>query len=524
MSSVPVSANGTGRKKPKVALVRGPIVSKLGVVHHNVTPSVALAYVAGHARSHGYDCVIVDAIGEGIGRTWQLEKYPEYQAEGLNSQEVITLIPPDTEVIGFTAMFSGEWPVVRDLIIDVREHFPDAVFVAGGEHASALSEYSLRDCPALDFIVKGEGDVTFTTLLDAIAETTPYEEIGGLAWIDGQDTYHEPSGTPRIRKGVELQRPYWPEGYLELFWSTGNSYGPTTSRDMPMMISRGCPFRCTFCSSESMWTTRYVMRDVDDVVDELKGHIAKYRISGVQLYDLTAITKKRWIMAFAEQLKREGIQLAWSFPSGTRSEALDEESLAAIRDMGCHYLVFAPESGSPRTLELIKKRIHLPRITEAMAVARKLGINMRANLIIGFPHETRKDVYKTLLYGLKLAAIGVNDVPLFIFSPYPGTEIFKGLVDRGSIEINDDYFFLLTSLNSDFASTKTPIHNDNVYRMELVLCRVFFMMLYIAVGYLLFPKRIYYTFRNVFGKDNKTQTVLEQRLRASLKFKMATKR
>src|SRR5439155_20132926 len=117
--------------------------------------------------------------------------------------------------------------------------------------------------------------------------------------------------------------------------------------------------------------------------------------------------------------------------SGTRSEVLDQEALTLLGKIGCKYIVYAPESGSEKTLEMIKKRIKLPKLTQSALIAKKLGIAIRINLIIGFPGETWKRVFETIRYGLKMVIRGADDVPLFVFSPYPGTEIFQGLVSGG---------------------------------------------------------------------------------------------
>ena len=132
--------------------------------------------------------------------------------------------------------------------------------------------------------------------------------------------------------------------------------------------------RCSFCSSPQMWSTRYVMREVDDIIAEIKHYIAKDNVTSLQLYDLTAITKKQWTVDFCKRLLEEGIDIAWSLPSGTRSEALDEETLSLLKQTGCTYICYAPESGSPRTLELIKKQVSLPRLIASVKAARRLGL------------------------------------------------------------------------------------------------------------------------------------------------------
>ena len=393
------------------------------------------------------------------------------------------------------------------------------MIVIGGEHATALTEFTLRDCPAIDACVRGEGEHTFYELLEAHGETGSFEMVEGIAFLDAAGTYVENAGLQRIRNIDQIPWPNWPDGYLEQFWAAGKSYGVESSgRDMPFMASRGCPYRCTFCSNSQMWTTRYILRDVDDVIAEIKAYIERYDITALQFYDLTAITKKRWTIEFCEKMLANGIDVQWSLPSGTRSEALDRETLAMLKRTGCNYLVYAPESGSPETLEKIKKRIDLGDLTRSVIEANRQGIVVRTNLIIGFPHEKRRDIFKTIRYGLYLAMRGAEEVSINIFSAYPGTEIFAELIERDRVKLTDGYFLALTSLNSDFTSLNPMTVNDNLGPRELAFYRIFFLLANYLTGYVLRPKRIISTIRVLLFNQRAT-TVLEHRLKDAMKRK-----
>ena len=270
-----------------------------------------------------------------------------------------------------------------------------------------------------------------------------------------------------------------------------------------------------------MWTTRYILRDIDDLIGEIKSYIKRYDITALQFYDLTAITKKRWTIEFCEQLIAEDISVKWSLPSGTRSEALDAETLALLKKTNCNYLVYAPESGSPETLKVIKKRIELDRLTESVLEAKRQGIVVRTNLIIGFPHETRRHVAQTIRYGLYLAWKGADEVSINIFSPYPGTEIFKDLLEHNKITLNDDYFFSLTSLNSDYTSLNPLTCNPVMGARELAFCRISFMLANYAVGYFRYPTRILRTVSNVLLSKSDAATVFEHRLKDKFRRKAA---
>ena len=496
-----------------MTFVRPPIISSLRAVNNEATPSIALAYLSAYIDAKGYRSTIVDGIAEGLNRVWPLATWPGYQCHGIRFDEIMERIPADSDVIGFAAMFSGEWPVVRELISSVRGRFPRALIVAGGEHITALTEYSLRDCPAIDLGVRGEGEQTLYEILETYREGGDFTRVSGIGYLDENGNYVENGGLPRVRDLDALPWPTWPEGYMEKFWEAGKSYGVQSERDMPILASRGCPYQCTFCSSPQMWTTRYVLRDIDDLVREIKSYIARYQISALQFYDLTAITKKRWTFEFCRRLLSENIKVKWSLPSGTRSEALDVETLEMLRKTNCNYLVYAPESGSPETLKLIKKRIDLDKLTASVLEAKRQGIVVRTNLIIGFPHERRSNIFETVRYGLYLAWKGVDEVSINIFSPYPGTEIFAELLQEGKIRLNDAYFMSLTSLNSDFTSLNPLACNEHIGRHEIALYRIIFMLANYGIGYLLHPSRIVRTLRYVFSDKGDGATVFEHRIK-----------
>lgn len=516
-----MTALATATRPIHVTLVRAPLISRDGALNNEASPAIGMAYVAGYLKRFGYEVDWIDGTAEGLNQVHDLPDHPGFQIQGITVEEVVERIPEHTDVIAFGSMFSAEWVLLRDLINATRGRFPDKLFVAGGEHFTALPEHSLRDCPALDVIVKGEGEHTMYELLEAWSSTGGYEQVNGVCFLDELGGFVSNGGLPRIRDPQTVPWPWWPEGYLEKFWAAGKSYGVRTERDMPMLASRGCPYRCTFCSSAQMWTTSYVLRDIDDIVAEIKHYIQKYNITSFQLYDLTAFTKKSWTLEFCKRLKQEDLGLTWSLPSGTRSEVLEEEVLGLLKETGCNYMAYAPESGSPKTLKVIKKQVKLDRLVESIKKAKRAGLIVRTNLIIGFPHETRREVWQTLLFGARMAILGVDEAPYFIFSSYPGTEIFKSMREQGRVELNDEYFMSLVSFNGKFSMINAQgTSNPNMCATELAALRLGFMLLNYGLGYLLHPRRIFRTIGNVFSNKG-SATVLENRLQDMLHKKKA---
>ena len=106
---------------------------------------------------------------------------------------------------------------------------------------------------------------------------------------------------------------------------------------------------------------------------------------------------------------------------------IDDEVAAALYRTGCRNVTYAPESGSPETLQRIRKRVKLPALLESTRAALRQGIHVKCNIVIGFPHESRRQICQTLRFCWKLAVLGVHDVGVFLFSPYPGSQLFDDL-------------------------------------------------------------------------------------------------
>jgi radical SAM superfamily enzyme YgiQ (UPF0313 family) len=264
-----------------------------------------------------------------------------------------------------------------------------------------------------------------------------------------------------------------------------------------------------------MYGRRYYIRSINDVVNEIKFYIKKYKITGLQLYDLTAIVKKDWIIEFCKTLKKNNINIEWSLPSGTRSEALDLEVIKSLSKANLKYLVYAPESGSEKTLKLIKKKIKLYKMEESIRYAVKQGISVRTNLIIGFPHEKRIELYKTMVQQLKFMLMGCEESPTFPFQAYPGTELFDSLFKNKKLKLNDDYFNSLATLSTGKLTPPDISYNEFMGRHELYFYRIIGLIFSYAISYITRPKRIFRTLKSIF--TDRSSSVFEQRIKDNLR-------
>jgi len=374
---------------PIVTLVRPAALAKLLTMTSVIAPPVGLAYIAGALRAAGHAVKVIDSVGEAPEQFTPLS-YGDGLSIGLTVQEAVDAIPPQTDIVGFSCMFSNGWPFDHRLISAVRQRFPDALIVAGGEHVTACADYIMAACPAVDICVVGEGEHTMVEVVNNFRQSADIAQVEGIVCrSDGQVVTTKRRS--RIRALDDIPLPAWDIMPIGNYMDRGLGHGITNQRSMPLLASRGCPYQCTFCSSPQMWTTRWVARTPKLVVDEMEMYIRAYNAENFDLYDLTAIIKKDWILAFAQEIIRRGLNIQYELPSGTRSEAIDRDVVEALRKSGCRQMNYAPETGSPERLLAIKKKVKIPRLLDSLENAVNGGLRIMLNMIV-FPDDSWKDM------------------------------------------------------------------------------------------------------------------------------------
>ncbi len=471
---------------PLVSLIRPPCAVGRLALTLNVTPPLSVACLAGSLTTAGFEVEIVDAIGEGVH-----DMRPGYHANvlvnGLTTEAIVSRIDPNTSLVAISCMFSTDWPIVREIIAAIDRKLPGVPILCGGEHPTATPEHTLRSAPALLACALGEGEETIVDVARAITSGKSLVNVPGLV-VRTRAGNVRTGARSRIRNIDEIPLPRWDLTPIETYLAGGYSFGVDRGRTIPIVATRGCPYQCTFCSSPQMWTTRYVTRTPSRVVDEIEQYVRQYDAQNIDFYDLTAIIRKDWIVAFCEELLRRRIDITWQLPSGTRSEAIDGDVARLLYRSGCRNVSYAPESGSKTTLKAIKKKVDLKRMENSMHASVEEGLNVKANILVGFPEETHEQILESLRFVAKMAATGVHDVSIWTFSPYPGSELFDGLVAQGKIgEMDDDYYAALLSY-SDLAGAVS--WSSNVSSDALRAYRLLGMTMFYAVSFGMRPWRL----------------------------------
>ena len=451
----------------------------------STTPPIAIAYLSGTLRANGYDVQTIDSLGEDIERVTPIEGTVGL-AQGLPVDEIVDRISNGTEIIGYSAMFSCAWTYDKKILAGIRRRFPDALIVAGGEHISACTDYVLKDCPAIDLCVSGEGE---ETLLEIVQAAFAGEDPGLLDGVTHRvnGSIRQNPARARIRDIDNIPLPDWEDLPLTAYLEGGYGHGVNLGRSMPLLATRGCPFQCTFCSSPSMWTTRWQARSPQLVFDEMVMYLEKYNVANFDLYDLTAIIKKDWIIEFTDLILSSDYTFTWQLPSGTRSEAIDAEVIDRLWRSGCRNMNYAPESGSEEVLKRIKKKVSLPKLVESMKAAIKCNLNVKINMIFAFPEDTPRQMMSNFTFGIKCAWLGVNDSSFIPYVPYPGSELYTQLAEKNNIERMSDAYFNSLIPFSDLAFAKS--YNPFLKDRHLVWIRYLYFSMFYGTMFLRRPWR-----------------------------------
>ena len=363
------------------------------------------AYLADAAAQAGVRPALYDAMSKMAGhediRRVLAERKPKYL--GLSA---ITATLPDTLEIARYA----------------REILPDAVILLGGVHPSFMPEETFEREPAVDFIIRGEGEATLCDLLRTLESGGDPAAVPGLAFRrDGG--VHRTAG----RGHMALDESFRARHDL-LDWDDYQYFVLPEGRLGAVSTSRGCSFTCTFCSQQKFWSQTWRGRDPRPVAEEIE---ALYREHGARVILFTdeypTKDRDRWIELLERitALRHGDLHLLME----TRVDDIlrDADLLPAYRKAGIVHIYVGIESGRQATLDLMKKDLKAGQGREALRLLRAQGIITETSFVLGFPDETPDTVRTTL----QTAFWYDPDFAHFLMiTPWPYADLYADLAPR----------------------------------------------------------------------------------------------
>lgn len=383
----------------KVALVNPPALQ--GVFHHHPYLPMGLAYLAAVIEEKGNQVEILDCIAEGIDQEHLKQKLSEFNPDlvGISSMTPMAL----------STMMAAK---------GAKEVCPNTTVVLGGPHATFMDKDILTNEPAVDVIVRGEGEVTLAELTQRIVNGVGLNSADGITYRhQGQIVQNPDRGF--IQNLDDLPFPAYKHFPLEKYRLFGKLF-------FPVITSRGCPFQCSFCTTSRILGKQYRVRSPKNIGHELEMLKREYGADSFTFYDDTLTLDKKRLYDICDEIKSRKLNIPWDCQ--TRVDQISEEMFNKMKATNCQQVFFGAESGCQTILNAVNKRTTVEQNEAAIKMAKKAGLFVAISIIIGYPGETPEMRKETFDF---LRRAEPDDVYLCIATPYPGTELRKEVIRLG---------------------------------------------------------------------------------------------
>ena len=398
---------------------------------------IYLAYIVAVLEEVGLEVCFIDAVME------------EMSIAGFS--DAVARMGPDLVVIECsTPSINYDLETART----VKGSLGDTSVALIGSHPTFFHEEILRDNPSVDAICRGEVEMTVKELALTLASGHDLSQVAGLSYREGGEVRVNPDRA--LIQGLDslpfpARHIVRHDGYRAAIYS-GDC--PTA-----MVSSRGCPYHCTYCLwPETLYGHKFRARSAVNVVDEIEHVVRDYGVDEIYFDDDCLTLNKKRVLEMCQLLLEREIDVKWIVQS--RVDTVDREMLVAMREAGCHYVLFGVESGSPGMLEIMKKRISLDEVREAFTNCRELGIKSQAYFLFGVPGETQESIDETIEFAKEIEA---DSTQFAIAIPHPGTELYETCVEHGWL-VYDGW--------EDFAAENSLIETDRLTREEVEEARM----------------------------------------------------
>ncbi|MCB1154865.1 radical SAM protein, partial [bacterium] len=300
----------------------------------------------------------------------------------------------------------------------IRDAMPKAYIVAGGIHPTIFPKET-AELPMFDAAVGGEGEIAFPAIMHALKNG---EDVGA---IQGVATKGRPFGgnAPMIQDLDSIPIPSNDGLPLTHYWSALARSRPV----MPMMTSRGCPFKCTFCDRPEV-DGGLRLRSIENVIDEIELR-QSVGVDEFCFYDDTFTANKRRAMRLCAALAELPRKIR--FDCRSRVDTSDDEMFQSLKRAGCDRVYFGVESGDPDILHKIRKYTTPDQVKDAVRAAKRSGLRTLGYFMIGLPDESHDQAQRTI----ELACELKTDFALIeLFIPMPQTEAYSDGLRDGLIK------------------------------------------------------------------------------------------
>jgi radical SAM superfamily enzyme YgiQ (UPF0313 family) len=391
--------------KPHVTLVNPPYPS--GSHQHPPFTPLGLGYLAAVLEKNQYKIDVIDC--QALRFT-----YEEFKSEISKRQ------PNIVGITSTTLTYKSGLQIAKI----AKEACPNCLTLLGGSHVSFWDDKALQECPSLDIVVRKEGENTLLELVQRLEAGKSYHDVIGTTCRKDGKIVKNPDRA-YIENLDDLPFPahhLWPIERLR-------KHGTIV---FPLVTSRGCVYWCDFCTAVRMFGRRYRMRSPKNVVDELEFLQKTFGAHQFTFYDDAFTVDQERAAEICTEIKNRKMKIEWDCE--TRVDMVTKELLRNMKEVGCIAVWFGVESGSQQVLDAMRKGISPAQTVKAFKWAKEVGLMTVANVVLGFPGETKETIWETIKF---IERLSPNDVGYYIATPYPGTPLYETVKEKGLLKITD---------------------------------------------------------------------------------------
>lgn len=403
-------------------------------------PSLGLGFMGTYMRNHS-DCQI---------------EIIEPKLQGLTEAQVLDKARA-SDIVGLMCYTESRFQVFN-FAEKVKQANPNCKLIVGGPHVNTLDELILKHYSFIDVVVRGEGE---ETVLD-ILKDKPFKEISGITWRNNGKIVRNPD-RPMIKNIDNLFYDYSLVSSQVSGWKDAEI--PCKLREfnsLPIITSRGCPFRCSFCAAHKQWGNIWRGLSPEELVSRIEYLVKQYGVKYFRFYDALFSASDERILNFCDLLERNGLNISFRIDIrvGTRKDILER-----LREVGCEVVGFGIESGSDRILKRVNKGITRKQIEETITLCKELDYWVIGFFMVSLPDETMEDIKRTFELLKFFDVVNVQ-----FFKIHPNTSFYDELKQKGEIEDEvwfDPNYGFNTEYGNEVFYSKEMFPSANFYRDEI---------------------------------------------------------
>ncbi len=346
----------------------------------------------------------------------------------MSPREIAKFLQQEFDLLGFSVSSRSYRESVRIMRI-YKDLYPNTPIVYGGPHVSMVKAAALEREPMIDYIVIGEGEITFHELVSLIREKGECTEpdalgrIDGLIWRRGEEIIVNRSR----QQIIDLDQIPYPAFDLFPVRRYPSQY--------PLTTSRGCPFSCTFCTVVSLWGSRkYRVHSPKRIVDEIEYRVNTYGSRPVLIHDDAFNIRLERMNDICREMLRRNVRIPFGV-RGFRVDILNKASAELLREAGCTNVGIGIECANNDMLKRIKKCTTVEVMDKGITMLRRVGIHVGGQFMIGNPGETNDTVRDSLEFARNT---DLSSSTFTMAIPFPGTPLWEYANRHGRFLVEKD--------------------------------------------------------------------------------------